>query len=1163
MPDTGTFSRASVGFDFQANALAVDQPVIESSMVSPLAFTTVPNLPSPFTDADVPWDYPTVLSTLKAFAQANPHEVRYQDIAGIPGSTPIPGGLEQPSLTLFDDGVRPIIQLQNVVHGPEQHSLRGTFAFFQQLLTSSHPLMIWARTHLCFRWVAIQNPWGYINGYRDNANGVNLNRNGRNGAAAALDPDKGAFPYSEPEAKNLKNWGLDDVARMRRTILGMDVHQWNSPAATSGVPNIPYGFLTDSMTTSLQVQEMHRSAYNWINNLLAQRDWSGLTILSPGGASNQYLWERDSRLKPYPMPYDVEKACKREFDPLRTLPDAFCFQVEMPMGTSGNHGAMRTPPTAGWDQTLHGESQAVNGTVQLDLLTALVVTAQVALAPLKSGTHLAPACTVDQIQSPGYSFFAQSHWNGTENRPGSYSVKGTSLTVDYTGAPSDGQVVVHSYRGISVAWPTSITGAAAVSVATGDPRSDFYCIMGGTASAGGFMEFMQPAVPAPPGSSATSVYKPATGNPPLPALPVQTAEFALAYDASYLYAVCGYAAGAYTPNIYRIARTTGYSLGQVYTNAVAPLLATQVRIAAGAGSSASYKAGDTLFFDGGTTTYTVGADVVIPSGGSALVTISPGLTVAQTGGEVVTLLPVRGTWSLWSTLATCTTGLQRHTAHVYNGALYIVGGRDTVDYRATIIRKDLTTQAETLFATVSTHAPKFGWHAATLVGSDLYIAGGWGGSTARNNLTKVNLGTAAITALTTIPTVVRQAKMVSDGNGSLWLATGRRSGDTDYTDSIYKYSIAGNSWTTYTSSSGWAWDSVGSDEEAASASPNLFLSGANMVFNPVSGNILIVGGTDSNSAVLGEVYEFDPDVMTMYPRAASASLYGQIGKMTHFNVNPGQQISLVCVVSNESDATDLTVSPYFRPIWDIGPVGSYRQAAHVGMIPPRAAQAFSFHADVESRNYGGSTEIRSYVRHYGSGTSMGFRCYQFTTVPYLGVPVDETTGKAEDLLDVAFSEPIHSRSTQWHAFSLLPKWGSQLQANLTLAEAHVAPGHELTALKIRWTSQPTILPSSTPAWQPGRVATGGFEVDYAVNGVDQPPLRLGEALEINHDTSATSSTGAGMPKRDEVYLRLRWDRSVVVQVWFYGRLFEVRVPVADSYVTGLRWRGCGNTLTLI
>lgn len=89
------------------------------------------------------------------------------------------------------------------LHSDETISHFVGLRWFQAFSTSTHPVMVALRKRLTVEWIACANPFGY-NTAKENANGVNLNRNFKFYETTSTAPNKGATAFSEVESQIVK-----------------------------------------------------------------------------------------------------------------------------------------------------------------------------------------------------------------------------------------------------------------------------------------------------------------------------------------------------------------------------------------------------------------------------------------------------------------------------------------------------------------------------------------------------------------------------------------------------------------------------------------------------------------------------------------------------------------------------------------------------------------------------------------------------------------------------------------------------------------------------------------------------------------------------------------------------------------------------------------------
>lgn len=98
--------------------------------------------------------------------------------------------------------------------------------FFVQFVQSAHPAMIAFRTMFRILWVACAAPGGFKTG-RENANGVNPNRNYSVNWTASTDPKKGSAAFSEPETQIIRT-----IVDRFKPSMAVDCHNYGSTGAS-------------------------------------------------------------------------------------------------------------------------------------------------------------------------------------------------------------------------------------------------------------------------------------------------------------------------------------------------------------------------------------------------------------------------------------------------------------------------------------------------------------------------------------------------------------------------------------------------------------------------------------------------------------------------------------------------------------------------------------------------------------------------------------------------------------------------------------------------------------------------------------------------------------------------------------------------------------------
>ena len=136
------------------------------------------------------------------------------------------------------------VLLTTGIHPGEMLSQIAAKQFFTQFAKSEHPSMVALRQQVTVFFIPCVMPGGFrVN--RENANGVNINRNFNLNHASSTDPYKGAAPFDQPEAALLKN--VIDTYKPSLTIdchnfgtTGQSDFAFGSPRITHGKPGTVY-----------------------------------------------------------------------------------------------------------------------------------------------------------------------------------------------------------------------------------------------------------------------------------------------------------------------------------------------------------------------------------------------------------------------------------------------------------------------------------------------------------------------------------------------------------------------------------------------------------------------------------------------------------------------------------------------------------------------------------------------------------------------------------------------------------------------------------------------------------------------------------------------------------------------------------------------------------
>lgn len=407
----------------------IDYPATDVLTGSPWEFTPLSCLPSSFTDATPPKSYSEIITALQGFASAYPGEAKY-DMIGTSY-----GGRNMGALRVWDDGEKPIILFSHGIHGDERNFSPGLLQALTFLFTNTtDPVIDFARRNFSIYVIGTVNPDGMELNTRNNGNNVNLNRNWPYYWDHSRDADKGAYPSSEPEVRNVQAW-LDAKGRVERVLVCLDLHGWESRTS--------WGFLTEQMYHDVEVQRTQRAAYLYIQHLLSARSWSGQTWINGRPA----LTEFRSARKPYIYTWVANRT---------QMAEAWCGLIEYPLA----------------------ENCGVASTVFLDIFKGLLMAAGDTTEGNRYGALLLPAQTVLNNNS------LMEEWHSTEPRPQWFSANGLRLTHRPAENQNERDYVI-SYRPESAGWPYATAAAGSALVATGDPATDRFVMAGGINAGGG------------------------------------------------------------------------------------------------------------------------------------------------------------------------------------------------------------------------------------------------------------------------------------------------------------------------------------------------------------------------------------------------------------------------------------------------------------------------------------------------------------------------------------------------------------------------------------------------------------------------------------------------------------------------------------------------------
>lgn len=92
------------------------------------------------------------------------------------------------------------------VHGDEPTAVLGLYNLIKSMMEHTDSVAAILRDSLSVSIMPLINPWGYDNYKRNNAHGVNINRNFSWKWSDWADSDKGTAPYSEYETQAVMDW---------------------------------------------------------------------------------------------------------------------------------------------------------------------------------------------------------------------------------------------------------------------------------------------------------------------------------------------------------------------------------------------------------------------------------------------------------------------------------------------------------------------------------------------------------------------------------------------------------------------------------------------------------------------------------------------------------------------------------------------------------------------------------------------------------------------------------------------------------------------------------------------------------------------------------------------------------------------------------------------
>ena len=499
---TPTFSRA--GDDVvQRDATEVTTNVrrIEGIKSGPLQFrSSSPYLLTPIVD-----------NTLKTFAEWETTLTNWENTYPSDVSVDVYGTSVQARnlycARIFDDGAKPIVAISLAIHGNETASYRGWEAAVDWLLTSTDSFATTVRATFTLYLFPAINPDGVVAATRNNANGVNLNRNWPYFWDSSTDADKGSSAASEPEVSNfISYWGSTN--RKDRALVSMDIHDWSSKDE--------WGFLTEQIYNSHDVVLTQRSILNHSDWLMSEQ---GYTVVNPPVR----LTEFRSKRKPYLYTWFVQNSNRS---------DCWGGIIEFPLA----------------------ETNANNASIAQDICIGILAGAEHQLETPLDGTatfseNLTEAANILNTNP------TLEDWSGSEPRPSFFSGNKFTFTqvADATLGrniarlfrPTQQQMVEAKYRAGTAVRYDATTNYAEV------------WLFGGRDGSGTTNNTVQYHDQTDGGIDAASAY------------PVSLRDIGAAADATYVWTLGGTdGGGAYSSALYRISGTTSLSYSLIRNDMV-------------------------------------------------------------------------------------------------------------------------------------------------------------------------------------------------------------------------------------------------------------------------------------------------------------------------------------------------------------------------------------------------------------------------------------------------------------------------------------------------------------------------------------------------------------------------------------------------------------------
>jgi len=502
-------------------------------------------------------------------------------------------------------------------------------------------------------------------------------------------------------------------------------------------------------------------------------------------------------------------------------------------------------------------------------------------------------------------------------------------------------------------------------------------------------------------------------------------------------------------------------------------------------------------------------------------------------------------WELAHTVAFYGEGLNRHRMNYWNGKLVITGGRTSVGYRSETLIIDIATWSETVLKKTNGIDDFFsarGWHSTVIVGDDIWVIGGWTGSTTLLSVYKYNL-ISSVSSYIPMQFSRRQASAVYSATDNKIYIFGGCAGSTTTPDYLapYAYDLTLSQWENVTYELDSFVDEDGNTVTIPPPDKKLPL----LALNPVSEELLLIGGGNTTSDFNSDVYVIDTSSDYVSRRKTNDVRWGYIRPNSVFSAISGE-VYVATMAVRRLDPTS-GINAYIRPSIYVGDWGEPMRKVRLGYsVPPdNGWHVYSVPVQVHT---GFTGKVRSYIRHYGSGTRLLVGAMQITKNHLHGVIVPEG-GKSSDILTAIFNEPISGNNSIDGVFS--PMWGSQQATNgeITVLSFNVDVMSQLNSMSLTFeaTADGNYLDLTTYS---DFSANGNFRLRWNIDGVDYSYVF--PTIELNHDRFAPAW------RKDVVHWRLRSENNAWhFDLWFYNKIFTASLGTMASNVKGFTANGSG------